>query len=109
MLVPLKNKKKIELIFDKGKTIKKGPILLKFYDFNDNETGYAISVPKRHIKSAVARNKIKRQLREIINKQDLIMKGVSFFIIYNSPETTKFAELKRLIESLFEKLVDKTS
>ena len=39
MLVPLKNKKKIELIFDKGKTIKKGPILLKFYDFNDNETG----------------------------------------------------------------------
>lgn len=109
MLVPLKNKKKIELIFDKGKTIKKGPILLKFYDFNDNEAGYAISVPKRHLKSAVARNKIKRQFREIINKHGLIMKGVSFFIIYNSPETTKFAELKRLIESLFEKLVDKTS
>ena len=51
MLVPLKNKKKIDLIFDKGEIIKKGPILLKFYDFSDNENGYAVSVPKRHIKS----------------------------------------------------------
>ena len=113
MLVPLKNKKKIELIFDKGKTIKKGPILLKFYDFNDNETGYAISVPKRHLKSAVTRNKIKRQLREIINKQDAIKKGISFFIIYNSPEKTQFSKLKAitesLTESLLDKLVDKTS
>tara|TARA_B100000989_G_scaffold52723_1_gene35215 strand:- start:166 stop:495 length:330 start_codon:yes stop_codon:yes gene_type:complete len=109
MFAPLKNKKKIELIFDKGETVKKGPILLKFFNFNDNETGYAISVPKRHIKSAVARNKIKRQLREIINKQDLIMKGVSFFIIYNSPEKTQFSKLKGLTELLFEKLVDKTS
>ena len=109
MLAPLKNKKKIDIIFDKGEIIKKGPILLKFYDFNDTENGYAVSVPKKHFKSAVSRNKIKRQLREIINKQAAIKKGVSFFIIYNSPETTKFAELKRLIESLFEKLVDKTS
>ena len=109
MLVPLKNKKKIELIFDKGKTIKKGSILLKFYDFSDNENEYAVSVPKRHIKSAVSRNKIKRQLREIINKQDLIRKGISFFIIYNSSEISDFIKLKGLTMSLLNKLVDKTS
>ena len=109
MLVPLKNKKKIDLIFDKGEIIKKGPILLKFYDFNDNENGYAISVPKRHIKSAVSRNKVKRQLREIINKQDLINKGICFFIIYNSPEKPQFTKLKAMTESLLDKLVDKTS
>ena len=45
MLAPLKNKKKIDIIFDKGEIIKKGPILLKFYDFNDTENGYAVSVP----------------------------------------------------------------
>ena len=109
MLVSLKNKKKIELIFDKGETIKKGSILLKFYDFNDNENGYAVSVPKRHIKSAVSRNKIKRQLREIISKQDLMRKGISFFIIYNSSEKTQFTKLKATTESLLNKLADKTS
>jgi len=109
MLAPLKNKKKIELIFDKGEIIKNGPILLKFCDFNDNENGYVVSVPKKHFKSAVSRNKIKRQLREIINKQTAIKSGIGFFIIYNSPEKTQFAELKGLTESLFEKLVDKTS
>lgn len=109
MLVPLKNKKKIDLIFDKGEIIKKGPILLKFYNFNDNENGYAVSVPKKHFKSAVSRNKIKRQLREIINKQAAIKNGVSFFIIYNSPKKTEFAKLKGLTELLFEKLLDKTS
>ena len=109
MLAPLKNKKKIDIIFDKGEIIKKGPILLKFYDFNDNENGYAVSVPKKYFKSAVSRNKIKRQLREIINKQTAIKCGIGFFIIYNSPEKTQFAELKGLTESLFEKLVDKTS
>ena len=108
MLVPLKNRKKIELIFDKGETIKKGPILLKFYYFDDSENGYGISVPKRYFKSAVARNKIKRQLREIINKQAVIKNGIGFFIIYNSPEKTQFSKLKVITESLLDKLVDKT-
>ena len=108
MLVPLKNKKKIKLIFDKGEIIKKAPIFLKFYDFNDNENGYAVSVPKKHFKSAVSRNKIKRQLREIINKQAAIKNGIGFFIIYNSPEKTQFSKLKAITESLLDKLVDKT-
>ena len=108
MLAPLKNKKKIDIIFDKGEIIKKAPILLKFYDFNDTENGYAVSVPKKHFKSAVSRNKIKRQLREIINKQAAIKNGIGFFIIYNSPEKTQFSKLKVITESLLDKLVDKT-
>ena len=102
MLAPLKNKKKIDLIFDKGE-------IIKFYDFNDNENAYAVSVPKKYFKSAVSRNKIKRQLREIINKQAAIKNGIGFFIIYNSPEKTQFSKLKAITESLLDKLVDKTS
>lgn len=109
MIVPLKNKKKIKIIFDNGKVIRKGPLLIKFHDFNDDENEYGVSVPKKHFKSAVIRNKIKRQFREIINKQAFIRRGVSFFIIYNSPERTLFAKLKGLTESLFKKLVDTTS
>ena len=108
MLVPIKNKKKIDLIFDKGEIFKNGPILLKFYDFNDNENGYAVSVPKKHFKSAVSRNKIKRQLREIINKQAAIKNGIGFFVIYNSPEKTQFSKLKVITESLLDKIADKT-
>ena len=109
MITPLKNKKKIEIIFDNGKVIRKGALLIKFHDFNDDKNEYGISVPKKHFKSAVIRNKIKRQFREIINKQTLIRRGVCFFIIYNSSKSSPFYKLKGLTESLIENLIVKTS
>ena len=109
MITPIKNKKKIKIIFDNGKVIRKGPLLIKFHDFNDDKNEYGISVPKKHFKSAVIRNKIKRQFREIINKQTLIRRGVCFFIIYNSSKSSPFDKLKGLTESLIENLIVKTS
>jgi ribonuclease P protein component len=109
MITPVKNKKKIEIIFDNGKVIRKGPLLIKFHDFNDDENEYGISVPKRYFKSAVIRNKIKRQFREILKKQSKLRKGVCFFIIYNSSKSSPFGKLKGLTESLIENLIVKTS
>ena len=83
MIKPLKSEKKIETIFEKGTHIKGGSVLIKFYDFKDDEVSFGISVPKKNFKSAVSRNRIKRQLRELVrNSPDLkqIKKGVSFFV-----------------------------
>ena len=97
MIKPLKSEKKIETIFEKGTHIKEGSILIKFYDFKDNEVSFGVSVPKKTFKSAVSRNRIKRQLREIVrNIPDLkqIKKGVSFFVIYNGKVAPNFDYLK---------------
>ena len=97
MIKPLKSEKKIETIFEKGTHIKEGSILVKFYDFKDNEVSFGVSVPKKTFKSAVSRNRIKRQLREIVrNSPDLkqIKKGVSFFVIYNGKAPPNFDYLK---------------
>ena len=97
MIKSLKSEKKIETIFEKGTHIKEESILIKFYDFKDDEVSFGISVPKKNFKSAVSRNRIKRQLRELVrNCPDLkqLKKGVSFFVIYNGKFAPNFDYLK---------------
>ena len=53
MLKPLKSKKKIETIFEKGFVIKEGGLMLKAYDFKDSENSFGVSVPKKIFASAV--------------------------------------------------------
>ena len=107
MIKPIKNKKKIETIFEKGTHIKEGAVLLKFYDFKDDEVSFGVSVPKKNFKSAVARNRIKRQLREIVrNSSNLkqIKKGVSFFVIYNQKKSSTYSVLEASFLRVLEKL-----
>ena len=97
MIKSLKSEKKIETIFEKGAHIKEGSVLIKFYDFDDGEVSFGVSVPKKNFMSAVSRNRIKRQLRELVrNSPDLkqIKKGVSFFVIYNGKIVPNFDYLK---------------
>ena len=64
---------------------------------------------KRFFKSAVDRNRIKRQLRSIVRKSSAIAnikKGVSFFIIYNTPKALGFNEIEEKVGFLIKKLVN---
>ena len=97
MIKPLKSEKKIETIFEKGTRIKEGSVLIKFYDFDDGKVSFGVSVPKKNFKSAVSRNRIKRQLRELVRNSPYlkqIKKGVSFFVIYNGKIVPNFDYLK---------------
>ena len=99
----LKNKKKIETIFDKGFVIKAKGLLLKGYDFNDDETKFGVSVSKKSFPTAVKRNLIKRRIREQVKSLGFIgsvSKGLSFFIIYTSKEILSSKEIKKRIEGL---------
>ena len=107
MALYLKNKKKIETIFEKGFTIKADGLLFKGYDFKDDEIKYGVSVSKKLFPLAVDRNLIKRRVKEQAKSVKLtgfISKGVSFFLIYNSKQILHSDEIKRRIESLSKKL-----
>ena len=84
MLKPLKSKKKIETIFEKGFIIKEGSLILKAYDFKDSENSFGVSVPKKIFASAVNRNRIKRLLKEgvrAVSGSVSLSPGLSFFLI----------------------------
>ena len=107
MALYLKNKKKIETIFEKGFTIKADGLLFKGYDFKDDEIKYGVSVSKKLFPLAVDRNLIKRRVKEqakSVKLAEFIAKGVSFFLIYTSKQILNSNEIKRRIESLSHKL-----
>ena len=107
MLRTLKGDKKIETLFEKGFLLKEENILLKGYDFGEEESFFGVSVSKRFFKSAVDRNRIKRMLRESIRKNSKlfnIKKGVGFFIIYNTSSILSFVVINESIRKLFSKI-----
>ena len=107
MALYLKNKRKIETIFEKGFTIKADGLLFKGYDFKDEEIKYGVSVSKKLFPLAVDRNLIKRRVKEqakSVKLAEFIAKGVSFFLIYTSKQILNSNEIKRRIESLSQKL-----
>ena len=107
MIQSLKNKKKIEVIFDKGSIIKGNGVFLKYYDFKDGLIQYGVSVSKKVFSSAVKRNLIKRRVREqvkVLNFTALISKGVSFFLIYTSKDILSSKEIKKSLEGVAQKL-----
>jgi ribonuclease P protein component len=62
----------------------------------------AISVSKKY-GNAVKRNKIKRQVREILSKLDVMPKFDIFIVIKNNANTLSFSEIKTSIETLIKK------
>jgi len=59
-------KKEIDLLFASGKQIRSHPVnvVFAFYPVQDFPVKMAVSVPKKIIRQAVDRNRIKRQIRE---------------------------------------------
>ena len=113
----LKSKKNIEQLFNEGKAITVYPLRLIYLktEFDDGsviKTG--VSVSKRLHKTAVARNGIKRLLREAyrLNKPlyfNNSSASYSFMILYLSKDGTTFDKLNNSMKLLFKKFIDKTS
>lgn len=113
----LKSKKNIERLFNEGRSITVYPLRLVYLEteFNDSsilKTG--VSVSKKHHKTAVSRNRIKRLLREAyrLNKQKFFNNSstsYAFMILYLSKDGTNFADINSTMKMLFQKFLDKTS
>ena len=81
----LKGNKKINLLFNKGKTIKHFPFRVIYMEHK--EVSWGVSVSKKAFALAVDRNKIKRVLREGVKKHLLSLfeknkKKYCFMVLY---------------------------
>lgn len=113
----LKSKKLIERLFNEGKSLTVYPLRLiylktEFEDQSILKTG--VSVSKRLHKTAVARNRIKRLLREAyrLNKPlyfNNSSTSYAFMILYLSKDGTTFDTLNTSMNLLFKKFIDKTT
>ena len=101
---PLKGNKKIDFLFEKGVRFSSEFVRCVFLKQETDELFYVVSVPKKSFPRAVDRNKIKRQLREILRKNEVLFKKNGFgwyMIIYNHSSFMDFESLNKDVCSLF--------
>ncbi|MEN3323777.1 ribonuclease P protein component [Mariniflexile soesokkakense] len=113
----LKSKKLIEQLFASGQSVSAFPLRLVYLPttFDDAilaKTG--VSVSKRQFKTAVARNRIKRLIREVyrLNKANYfnnITTQYAFMILYIGKEKPTLAQVEARMSHLFDKFLKKVS
>jgi len=118
----LKSKILIDKLFAEGVSIKNYPLRLVYIpiNFQDTQTISAknkyfktgFSVPKKFIKTAVQRNRIKRLMRESFRKNKyIVMTGArqqyALMFIYLSREDISQIKMERLMINLLERLKQK--
>lgn len=110
----LKLKRHIDTLFSLGKAYSVFPILLKYHLVNRAEGNHSptlagFSVPKKNHKQAVARNRIKRQMREAWRLQKTTFndlptdKQLHVFFVFSSKEKVAY----KVIEDAIKQCVDK--
>jgi ribonuclease P protein component len=80
MLVPLKNKKKIELLFHSGEKKSSEFFECRHLSSLDDQGAlrFVVVAPKKNFPRAVDRNKIKRRMREIVRKKLSLLESSGF-------------------------------
>ena len=101
----LKKKKDFERVFKKGRGFEKGFLYSKTAKNNLKENRFGFVVSKKISLKAVVRNKIKRQLREIVKKKlSEIKPGIDEVIIVKPGfKINNFQELEKMVNDLFRK------
>lgn len=110
----LKSRKRIAGLFKDGRSFIAYPLRVLWSVDPDGEKGavtIAFAVSKRHFKTAVARNRIKRQMREAyrLQKQDLHTRmetqasGVSVMIQFIAKTAVPYAEIAAGMEKMIRK------
>ena len=103
-LRPIKDKKKIAALFEKGRAINSKNISVRAFDLQDEEPGYVVSVPKKNFPLAVNRNLIKRRLRAALTDLPINNHKLSFFLIYISKKIIPGLELKKELTDLIKNI-----
>lgn len=108
----------IEKVYKEGETIKSFPIMLKVLELDQElpaPVQIVFSIPKRKIKRAVDRNRIRRQLREIyrLNKTGLLEiiknknKNLAIFVLYMSNQKEDYQKLEEKLNLTLQQVIAK--
>ena len=113
----LKSAKKIQSLFVTGKSLFKFPVKLAYrVEIPDQgaraEIKAAFSVPKKRIKKAVDRNKVKRRMREAYRLNKMVLWdevkneeiSVSLMWVYVSDEILEYSNIEKAIKDLIKQL-----
>lgn len=113
----LKSKKLIEQLFTEGQSVSAFPLRLVylptlFLDGATIKTG--VSVSKRHFKTAVDRNHVKRLMREAYRQHKAVYfnnihTSYAFMILYIGKEKLTLKQIETQMKLLFEKFSTKVS
>jgi len=112
----LKSKKAIEQLFAEGNRISSFPLQL-IYLKNKHQSKFPIkvsfTVPKRSVKLAVHRNRIKRIMREVYRKNKYLFSNnlkehYIFMFIYSAKEEIKQEDLEFSLKKISTKFLSKT-
>ena len=104
----LKSKTLIEQLFAEGKNVKSFPfrlIYLKVNHADEFPIKVGFSVPKRNIKLAVNRNRIKRLMREVYRKNkhfiaEKLNDQYIFMLVYTAKDEIKYTDLELAIQNV---------
>lgn len=110
----------IDEIFSKGKELRKFPYLLKYIYSTEvavNPVQIVVSVPKKRAKSAVDRNRLRRQIKEAyrLNKDELQLYfqnnkcSIVIFIIYTGKEKEVYTLLEEKLKVILKELIHTVS
>lgn len=113
----IKSKKLLEEVYEKGENLKGYPFRLKYLVTEwegDAAVKIVVSVPKRSVRKAVRRNRIRRQIKEAyrLNKADLLSqmkakeKRLALFLIYTGKDDQTYQSLEKKLIELLRKLQD---
>lgn len=99
----LKNKKEFKEVFRKGKGFEKDFLFLKVKKIESDKSKFGFIVSRKISKKAVARNKMKRRLREIVRKEfPKIKPGIdAVLVVKKDIEKKDFLEIKKTVSQLF--------
>ena len=115
----LKLRKQIETLFQTGEAFSVFPLrivyrIIPLTDASASPVQVGFSIPKKRIKKAVGRNKVRRVLKEAwrLQKHPLYQampegKQLHCFLIYSGPPLLTFEEAKAAILKIQQKLIPK--
>ena len=109
----LKGKKQIERLFTSGHSVGAFPLRVVYME-SESTHKIGVSVSKKHFKSAVDRNRIKRLLKVAVEDQfGEVLEGLdlryTFMVLYVGKEIPNTPDLKSQFQSLIKRFNKKQS
>jgi ribonuclease P protein component len=96
----LKNKIVINELFEKGKYLSNGIVMIKFLE--SDSTDFLFAVSSKKFKRAVDRNKIKRLMKEVVRNIEVSNKNIA--IVYTGTGIPNLSDMTRSITNLLNKI-----